>query len=239
MIIADDGSTKETKQIIDLLQSKIDFSIKYVWHKHNGFRAATIRNKGAAISKGDYLIFLDGDSLPRVSFIKQHQKLAENNYFVAGNRILLSPSFTMKVLAEQVPLQNWGTYRWIKNFCFGNINRFLPIIPLGYFYPRYLRRTKWQGAKTCNLAMWKKDFLAVNGFDESYSGWGYEDSDLVIRLIRHNVLRKDGHFAVPIFHLWHPENNQNREPINYQKLKEIESSSRTKANLGVDQYIKA
>ena len=150
------------------------------------------------------MIFLDGDSIPKTSFVKQHQKLAEKNYFVAGNRILLSSDFTNNVLQKQLPLQQWNTWCWFKGFCSG-INRFLPILSLEDGYWRYLRRTRWRGVKTCNLGMWKKDFFAVNGFDESYRGWGYEDSDLAIRLIRNQVLRKDGHFATSVFHLWRPE----------------------------------
>ncbi|EKE00561.1 MAG: hypothetical protein ACD_21C00328G0009 [uncultured bacterium] len=237
VIVADDGSADETKQVVDSLRSKVSCGIKHVWHEHADFRAATIRNKSAALAKGDYLVFLDGDSVPRASFVRRHQELAEHNYFVVGNRILLSSVFTASVLRQQLPLHQWSNWHWLKIFCHGQINRFLPILPAGNFYPRYLRRTKWQGAKTCNLGIWKKDFFAVNGFDESYSGWGYEDSDLAIRLIRSHVLRKDGHFAAPVFHLWHPENSRNREQVNYQKLKEIESSARVKAVHGIDQYV--
>ncbi len=237
VIVADDGSTDETKQVVEALKLKVDYNIKHIWQQDNDFRVAMIRNKSAVFAEGEYLVFLDGDSIPRISFVRRHQELAEPNYFVAGNRILLSSVFTNKALQQQLPLQRYSIWCWLKNFYYGFTNRFLPILSLGSFYLRHLRRTKWQGVKTCNLGMWKKDFFAVNGFDESYSGWGYEDSDLVIRLIRNNVLRKDGHFAIPVFHLWHPENSRNREPFNYQQLKEVESSVRIKAIYGVDQYI--
>ena len=238
VIVADDGSNDETKKVIESLRSKINYDIKHVWQPHDGFRAAMIRNKGVAFAKGDYLIFLDGDTIPLVSFVKKHQKLAENNYFIAGNRILLSPAFTQQVLQQEVSLQKWGIWHWLYAFCRGWINRFLPILPLGNLYCRYLFWDKWQGAKTCNLGVWKKDFIAVNGFDESYCGWGYEDSDLVVRLIRKGILRKDGRFAVPVLHLWHPDNNRAREPINHKKLEEVIHSTRIEAVDGVNQYIK-
>lgn len=236
VIIADDGSDDATRQVIENLKSTVDYAIKHIWQQHNDFRAAMIRNKSVVHAAGDYLIFLDGDSIPQISFVRQHQKLAENNYFVVGNRVLLSSEFTQEVLAERLPLQRWSVLHWLKNFCCGSINRFLPTLLLGNFYLRYLHTTKWQGAKTCNLGMWKKDFLSVNGFDESYRGWGYEDSDLVIRLIHNNILRKDGHFAIPVFHLWHQANSRSQEPVNYQKLQDVENSSRTKALHGIDQY---
>lgn len=238
VIVADDGSTDDTKQLIETLQTKVNYDLRHVWQEHNDFRVAMIRNKSAAVAKGDYLVFLDGDSIPRTTFVSRHQKLAEANYFVVGNRVLLSDTFTKKVLLEQLPVQCYSSWRWFKNFCCGWVNRFLPVLNLGNLYLRYLHCTKWQGAKTCNLGMWKKDFLAVNGFDESYYGWGYEDSDLVIRLMRNKVLRKDGHFAVPVFHLSHPVNSRNREKENYQQLEEIKNSKRVKAIYGVEQHIR-
>ncbi|MEI8054895.1 MAG: glycosyltransferase [bacterium] len=237
VVVADDGSTDKTKQVIESLKTKVGYNLSHVWHEHLDFRAAQIRNKSVASASGNYLVFLDGDSIPQTSFIRQHKKLAKENYFVAGNRILLSSDFTNYVLQKQLSLQQWNTWHWFKSSCFGRINRFLPILSLGEGSWRYLRRTKWQGVKTCNLGIWKKDFFAINGFDESYSGWGYEDSDLAIRLIRNQVLRKDGHFAMPVFHLWHPKNSRNREPINHKKLKEIENSTRIRVIAGVDQYV--
>ena len=77
----------------------------------------------------------------------------------------------------------------------------------------------------------------MNGFDEAYEGWGYEDSDLVVRLIRASVYRKDGRFATLVFHLWHPENDRSSEADNAERLEEILGSERVKAQLGVQQYM--
>jgi glycosyltransferase involved in cell wall biosynthesis len=237
VIVADDGSSKATKTIIEKFKKKVNYKINHVWQQHKGFRAAMIRNKAVAGAQGKYLVFLDGDSIPQTSFINYHKKLSEKNYFVSGNRILLSANFTKHVLAQQLPVQNWKWWHWLYAFCHGWINRFLPLVFLGNLYWRYAYKTKWQGAKTCNLGMWKKDFLAVNGFDENYHGWGYEDSDLVVRLIRKGISRKDGRFMLSVLHLWHPQNSRNNEQNNYQKLEKTLHSSHIKAKLGVNQYI--
>jgi predicted glycosyltransferase involved in capsule biosynthesis len=71
---------------------------------------------------------------------------------------------------------------------------------------------------TCNLAIWKDDFYAVNGFDECFNGWGYEDSDLIVRLIHNGVKRKEGRFALPVLHLWHKQNDRHQQAHNYQLL---------------------
>jgi glycosyltransferase involved in cell wall biosynthesis len=221
VIIGDDGSSDETRLIIEHIKTKINYPIKHIWQEHDGFRAAMSRNKSVASVSGDYLLFLDGDCIPQVSFVRRHKELAKEGYFVVGNRVLLSPEFTKKLLQENLPIYRWQNWNWFIGFLAGWNNRFLPSLSLGKFCPRYLRRARWQGAKTCNLGVWKKDFVAINGFDESYHGWGYEDSDLVVRLIHNKIYRKDGHFAIPVFHLWHMANNRNREDFNYKKLKAV------------------
>jgi N-terminal domain of galactosyltransferase len=71
---------------------------------------------------------------------------------------------------------------------------------------------------TCNLGMWRSDFDRAGGFDEAYVGWGYEDSDLVIRLFRTGVKRKDGRFATGVIHLWHEPNDQRSSGQNLKRL---------------------
>jgi predicted glycosyltransferase involved in capsule biosynthesis len=88
--------------------------------------------------------------------------------------------------------------------------------------------------------VWKSDFIAVNGFDELFEGWGYEDSDLVIRLIHAGVRRKEGRFAVPVLHLWHPHNDKSRQETNYQRLMDRLAREDFKvAERGVTQYLPA
>jgi len=91
---------------------------------------------------------------------------------------------------------------------------------------------------TCNLGVWKSDFIRVNGFDELFEGWGFEDSDLVIRLIHAGVVRKEGRFAVPVLHLWHPHNDKSKQDMNYQRLLErLHQQDFILAKKGVSQYL--
>jgi hypothetical protein len=106
-------------------------------------------------------------------------------------------------------------------------------IPLGFL--RYLRPLQWKGAKTCNLGVWKKDLVLINGFDESYVGWGYEDSDLIVRLFHLGVRRKSGKFAVPVLHLWHPESSREATKENYERLMSVIGSRKIKADRGLSE----
>lgn len=237
VIVADDGSTKQTFQVIADFIRIAGYPLKHVWHEDKGFRAAMIRNKAAAIAKGDYLIFLDGDCIPLSTFISRHNYLSENGWFVAGNRILLNDRFTYRAIQNNIELNQQPFFYWCKQRIAGHCNRLLPLLYLPHQGLRKRRKQRWQGVKTCNLAIWREDFLQVNGLDESYHGWGYEDSDLVIRLIRNGVYSKSGRFAVPVFHLWHNENDRSRQQENLQLLHKIINSDNIYAVMGVNQYL--
>lgn len=238
VIIADDGSSAETAQLIESLKIQVTYAIQHSWQSDEGFRAAMARNRAAARANGDYLIFLDGDCVPFPDFVARHVQLAEQHYFVAGNRILLNPEFTQTVLNQALNIETWHFSQWLRTYWQGKINRILPLLRLPFHWGRKQHPHRWQGAKTCNLAVWRKDFLQINGFDETYQGWGHEDADLVVRLQRAHILRKEGRFAVPVLHLWHPEQNRNQEADNQRRLQHILNSQTTWAELGVQQYLK-
>jgi predicted glycosyltransferase involved in capsule biosynthesis len=108
-------------------------------------------------------------------------------------------------------------------------------LPDGGFRKRAPAR--WEGVKTCNLSAWREDLLRVNGLDESYTGWGLEDSDLVIRLLRAGVKHKSARCAAPLYHLWHRESDRSRLAENERRLDEIRASGRIAAVRGVNQYL--
>jgi hypothetical protein len=126
--------------------------------------------------------------------------------------------------------------RWLAAWARRDVNRVLPLLALPDGAFRKCTPSRWEGVKTCNLSAWRADLISVNGFDESYSGWGLEDSDLVIRLIHAGVRHKSARFAAPVFHLWHRENDRGQLAENRRRLQEILSSQRTSAVTGLDQY---
>lgn len=234
VILADDGSDDRTARLLQLADYPIP--ITHVWQEDLGFRAAKIRNKAAAKSQGDYLVFMDGDCVPMPTFVARHRQLAERGWFVAGNRVLLSEDYTDEVISEHRPiyLMTQKALRIARRQ--GAINRYTPTLSLPLGPIRKWQNRSWEGVKTCNLGLWRSDFVAVNGFDETYEGWGYEDSDLVIRLLRSGIHRKLGRYAIPVLHLWHPENDRSHEAENRAKLAAIESADHVAAALGLDQY---
>lgn len=237
LLIADDGSSDETRRLVAEHAKSTPFPLRHVWQEDRGFRAAAIRNRALARTQADYVIFSDGDCVPPRRFVSRHCALAERGYFLSGNRILLSEIFTARVLRERLPIHAWHPAQWLAAWLRGDVNRALPLLTLpdGTFRKRAPER--WKGVKTCNLSAWRRDLLTVNGLDEAYSGWGLEDSDLVVRLIRAGIRHKSARFAAPVFHLWHREFDRSRLAENQLRLDEVLSGARIEAASGVKQYL--
>ncbi len=236
VLVADDGSTPDTAQLIQTLARDYPVPLHHVWQEDQGFRAGAARNRACAQATGDYWIFLDGDCVPLPDLVSEHKRLAQPGCFVAGNRILMSDAFTRQALSHQLPLHTRHRGQWLVDRLLGRINRWLPLLHVADGAWRLRSPARWQGARTCNLAVWRDDCVAINGFDESYAGWGHEDADLAVRLIRRGVRRKDGRFATAVLHLWHQESDRSRLQDNVQRLQDILSSGRIQAQQGLNQY---
>lgn len=238
VIVADDGSTQDTADLVAAYKALAPFAIKHVWQEDTGFRAAAIRNRALAATDADYIIFIDGDCVPSPEFVASHRHLAERGWFLSGNRMMLTQAFSEKVLHDKLPIHLWRRRDWLKARSQGQIGRLLPLLRLpGLALLRKQLPKRWQGAKTCNLSAWRDDLLRVNGLDESYTGWGLEDSDLVIRLLRAGIHNKSARFSVPVFHLWHRENDRSGLEENRRRLQEVLQTSHIRAFKGVDQYL--
>ena len=236
VIIADDGSTKETATLIEQTRVTVPYSLHHVWQEDKGFRAAMARNRAIAMACGDYVIFLDGDCVPLSDFVASHYQLAELGWFVVGNRILLSQRLTHQVIDHAWPVWTWSFSQWGRFYLRGDVNRLFPLVKLPKLFRTYRSHT-WQGAKTCNLGVWREDLLSVNGFDEGFEGWGHEDAELVVRLLKSGIRRKEGRFAVPVCHLWHPQQDRLWERKNWQRLEYSLSAREIFAQQGVQQYL--
>jgi predicted glycosyltransferase involved in capsule biosynthesis len=95
-----------------------------------------------------------------------------------------------------------------------------------------VKKEDWYGVKTCNLGLHRQDFMDVNGFNEEFTGWGHEDADLAIRLIRNGIRRKEGNFATTVFHCYHKEVPRADEQRNRDML-EVSKTGAIKIKHGV------
>ena len=233
VVVADDGSGPATATLVDDWRSRLGVPLGHVWQPHRGFRAAEIRNRAIQTCRGDYCVFLDGDCIVSPDFLAIHRRLAERGWFVTGNRVLLSPRLTAAVLREDLRPEAWSLSRWMGERRRGGVNRLAGVLRLPLGPLRKLESRRWRGARSCNLAVWRSDLERVDGFDASFSGWGREDSDLLIRLLHCGLRRKDGRFATGVIHLWHPDADRAQLAANDARLDAVLHSDRTRAQLGL------
>ena len=221
IIIADDGSTESTKYLIESFRDSHPASITHLWQEDQGFQKTKILNKAIAAAHGDYLIFLDGDCIVQPDFVAMHRKLAQKGYLVTGSRVLLNQSLTTKLLTWS----NWSFARFTENLISkrlsGSINKYWSLkIKLGNGSWRVYKQFEWRRIKGCNMACWKADAEAINGFDETMTGWGHEDADFIFRLQRHHIIRKSGSWSTEVLHLFHKIHDQSNAAENARRVLE-------------------
>ena len=232
--IADDGSTAENVRRVKDALPRFDCPLFHAWHPDVGFTAARARNMAAQRANVDYLLFLDGDCVPRTDWLQQHRRLAQPGCFVNGSRVLLDLELTRKVEAGDVDLAKWDWSDWVGARLRGHCNKLAHLLTWPGTLGRYQARFKWKGIRSCNFALWRSDLRAVNGFDESFSGWGHEDADLVLRLHNLGLRRKNGFFATEVFHLWHRENDRSNEQGNRSLVQQRMAQGLVRAPKGLD-----
>ena len=212
VIIADDGSGPETRQLIESYDAP--FHLIHAWQEDDGFRAGAARNHALAMASGDWIVMLDGDCVCPPSFLQQHLRLAIQGRLVAGNRRLLTPEQTEKFLRTQQTAEEFISKTGVGK------NRYLPFGAL-----RDARPIHWPLVRTCNLGISRSDALRIQGFDEAYRGWGKEDSDFAARAVNAGIRIRMGQFACTVLHLYHPEADRAQLPANIERLKCVLNST--------------
>ncbi|MDH6422036.1 glycosyltransferase involved in cell wall biosynthesis [Polynucleobacter sphagniphilus] len=221
IIIADDGSSNSTKDLIESIKPSFPVQIKHLWQEDLGFRKTRILNQAIAQASGNYLVFLDGDCICQPTFIANHRLLAKPGYLVTGSRVLLDQALTKQLLEWSC----WSFKHFASHLLWyrlhGAINKYWPLkIHLGDGAWRNYQKFMWRRIKGCNMACWKNDALKINGFDETMTGWGHEDADFVFRLTNIGIIRKSGSWSTEVLHLFHKINDQSQAAENARRVRE-------------------
>ena len=208
IIIADDGSRDDTKELIESLAVASKIPIIHSWQEDDDFRAAQSRNKAIAKASGEYIILIDGDMILHRDFIKDHKEFAQTGSFVQGSRVLLGKKRTAKLLdSKELTISYFDED--IKNRKNNIRSNFLSTL-----FSR--QSSKLSGIKTCNMAFYKTDCMQINGFNDDFVGWGREDSEFVVRLMNSGIKRRNLKFKAVAYHIWHNENSRKSLDANDQ-----------------------
>jgi glycosyltransferase involved in cell wall biosynthesis len=229
IVIADDGSGQSTGDIISKFNIISSIPIVHSWQKDRGFRAAKSRNKAISKSKFDYIILIDGDTVLHPLFIQDHISNASKGFFVQGSRVLLNKSLTVSAISAKI-------------ICFSifdkGINNRKNAIHSNFMSKIFSTKKNYlRGIKTCNMAFYKKDCIGVNGFNESFIGWGKEDSEFAVRLMNYGIKRKTIRYNSIQYHLWHDQSSREDLKKNIDILQDVVTSREYWCELGIGQYL--
>lgn len=229
IIIADDGSKDDTKALIASFVPKFNIPLIHVWHEDDGFRKSVILNKAIAKAKGDYIIQADGDCILHRNFVQDHLAFAQKNTYLFGSRVNILEPF-LPTLFEKKQTQFSAFSTGIKNR-----TRALRIPILSNFYKA--TNTFSKKYRGCNTSYFKSDFIAVNGYNEAFKGWGREDSELALRFHNFGLQGRRIRYRGIVFHIYHLEKSKSRLEINNDiELRTIEENIVWCDN-GIDKYL--
>ncbi|MFC7348096.1 glycosyltransferase family 2 protein [Chryseobacterium zhengzhouense] len=216
ILIADDGSSEDTKTLIGEWITKFTIPVKHFWHEDDGFRKTIILNKAIKGTEADYIIQIDGDIILSPHFIKDHMEELKKGFFLNGSRALINEANTKK-LFEAAILDLNQTKKNTKNRI--NATRF-PLLSK-IFRKDHLKSSNVKG---CNFSFWKNDFVAVNGYNNEMNGWGHEDIELAARLNNIGVKQRRLKMKAVCYHLHHKycdRKNENKNFDIYQSVVEM------------------
>jgi glycosyltransferase involved in cell wall biosynthesis len=239
VVLADDGSGPATGERIESLRSELPFELTRVWHEDRGFRKTEILNRAIMASRHEYLVFTDGDCIPRRDFLSTHQRLAEPGRFLSGGYIKLPRQVSEEITAADVAAGRATDMRWLRA-------RGAPVTrwhyrlgigkPFGALLDRITpTRPSFNGH---NASVWRNDLLAVNGFEERM-GYGGLDRELGERLENAGIRGKQIRHRAVVVHLDHPRGYVDPAVLaaNRRVRDEVAASRRTRAVVGLDRHL--
>ena len=229
VVLADDGSDDQTRAAFEGWAARQSFPCARVWQEHAGFRRARILNLAIARATRAYLVFQDGDTIPHPAFVADHLRLARAGTFVQGHRALIDQAGASffglgEFAADRRRALFRGQLRGLKH-------------AYRWPWPACHYRSDLRGIRGCNLAIWRDDLIKVNGYNEAFTGWGREDSELAVRLMNAGAHRLDVRGWAICYHLWHPPASRANLPANDQLLQTALAQKAAWCDSGLDAHL--
>ena len=229
ILIADDGSSNETKELIEKFQPIFPVPLIHIWHEDKGNRKPAIMNKAIAKASFDYIIEIDGDIIMNKFFIEDHLKNVEANTYLFGSRVNIQEIILKDIFKNKITDFNYFS-KGIKKR-----SRTIRVPFLMKFAKKHnIRSPKLRG---CNMSFWRKDFLKINGFNENLIGWGIDDSEMIQRLHNLGIKGKRLKQVGIAYHIFHNEQSKSHIEINNLIEKETIEKQLTFIEKGINQYL--
>lgn len=235
IIIADDGSGDETRKLIDGFKENSSLDIIHVWQEDEGFQKSRILNKAIVASTTDYLIFTDGDCIPRNDFVKVHVNKAKKDYFLSGGYFKLPLDTSHAISQTDIINQNAFDVNWLYAHGLKRTYKTMKLTShgtkaelLNFITPA---TATWNGH---NSSGWKDDLVAVNGFNEDMK-YGGQDRELGERLMNKGIKGIQIRYSAICIHLDHGRGYKTKESIqfNLNVRKETKDLKKTWTSNGI------
>ncbi len=238
LLLADDGSGAETREIIKGYRDFFGDRLKHLWQPDEGFRKTRILNRCILETAADYLVFLDGDCVAHPGYVNVHRAAATPGAYQNGAIIRLGPELSDEITRERIADGTVFDAGWLRRQ--GGWNRRYLKLSLPYGLRAWLNghsttKLYWLGS---NSACWRSDALAVNGFDNRFS-YGFEDGDFGNRLANYGVRASTVRWTANALHLDHgrPYRNTQEMERNLAMVPPIEPGGRFRALDGLDELL--
>ncbi|STQ87391.1 glycosyltransferase family 2 protein [Helicobacter pullorum] len=219
VLIADDGSTQDTRMLIESFAHDFPCPLRHIWHEDSGFRLSTIRNKAIKEAQGDYIIIIDGDMILEPHFVADHLAYAKPKVFLQGSRVITN-SHTSESMLQAYQEGAKSAYKRVFGLGGFKARRCKILSRFVYRTSRidsefFTKKDFIKGIRGCNMSFFKADCEAINGFNESFVGWGREDSEFVARFLFNGGQLRRLKFAGVAYHIYHDENPRDMLGVNH------------------------
>jgi glycosyltransferase involved in cell wall biosynthesis len=213
IVVADDGSRDDTRELIERLRPELGRPLQHVWHEDRGFQKSAILNKAIVAARGEYLVFTDGDCIPRADFVAVHAARRRPGHFLSGGYVKLPLALSERITDQDIRAGRATDPEWLRAQGFRNW-RALAKLRFGPGVARVLNAVTPTGAtwNGHNASGWRRDIVAVNGFDERMQ-YGGQDRELGERLVNAGVRPVQIRFSAACVHLEHGRGYRTAESI--------------------------
>lgn len=203
IVIGDDGSTDETREVIERVKSQTGLAIRHIWQEDKGFRKCRILNKCILEADSNYLVFTDGDCIPRRDFLAVHVAEARPGTYLSGGYHKLPMATSEQITKDDIISGRCFDLAWLKAHGLKRSHKNLKLTAT----PGQAKLLNRITPTACNFkgsngSVWKRDALAVNGFDERMP-YGGEDREFGVRLINSGIRPKHVRYNAIVIHLDH------------------------------------
>ena len=203
IVIADDGSQPDTAERIERLRTQTGLDLVHIWQEDNGFQKCRILNKAILTARHDYLVFTDGDCIPRKDFLAVHAARRQPRTYLSGGYYKLPMTTSQAIAIDDIRSGRCFDIDWLRAHGLPRSAKELKLTA-GPTAARWLNaltptRCNFKGS---NGSVWLEDVVAINGYDERMD-YGGLDREFGVRLKNLGVKPVHVRYDAIVIHLDH------------------------------------